>query len=57
MNYVRSGQVSFGKRSYKLIILAVEKVWRLAKSGCGFVDRLATTVIGGTNNGNLRREL
>ena len=55
-HYARVGQVSFDKRGHKLVPLAVESFERLETEGSELIDRLAASIVGGTDRGSLSRK-
>ena len=55
-HYARPAQVSFDERSYKLSTLAVESFGRLGKEGSDLIDKVAASIIGGTNASSLARK-
>ena len=46
-HYAPPDEVSFDERRNKVIILAIESVGRIGKSGTEFVDQLPTSIVGG----------
>ena len=55
-HYARPGQVSFDERSYKLATLAVEIFGRLVTDGSDLIDRVAASIVGGTDASSLARK-
>ena len=55
-HYARVGQVSFNERSNELVTLAVESLGCLGKEGSELIDKLAASIVGGTDGGSLTRK-
>ena len=54
--YARPGQVSFDKRSYKLVTLPVESYTGLGEEGSDLINQVAASIVGGTDASSVARK-
>ena len=55
-HYVRPGEFSFDKRSYRLATLAVESFGHLGKEGSDPIDQVTASTVGATDGASLARK-